>query len=91
MDFLSISRAADPPETGPGEDRASEQRRHRLIHQRVPLDEVERGVRQSLAAVGALTGPQRWHLEAQHGTSQSFRKLRKIIQFRNIDDFRIRM
>ena len=48
---------------GPDDDRSSEERRHRLVHQRVSLDEVEVGVRKWLGRVAAGAGSRTWNLE----------------------------
>lgn len=53
-------------ETGAYNDRLAEKARHRLVHQRVCVDEVERQIRQCARVVGALAGPWVRHLRVLH-------------------------
>jgi len=53
-------------ETGAYNDRLTEKARHRLVHQRVRVDEVERQIRQCARVVGALTRPRVRHLRVLH-------------------------
>lgn len=52
--------------TGAYNDRLAEKARHRFVHQRMRVDEVERQIRQRARVVGALSGSRIRHLRVLH-------------------------